>query len=112
MPTRSRKHRKPSRYRGSRINSRSCRMPPARATERAPLRSILAALLIASVLPLSSCIYVQYPAGPETPTPIPGFDAQKFEVDKLTAALSRREKSLDTMQTQAIMEYTGADQKV
>ncbi|MDO8434680.1 MAG: DUF4292 domain-containing protein [Candidatus Binatus sp.] len=90
-------------------------MPPAPAIERPAIRirgiRILAALLMASVLPLSACLYFTYPAGPEPESPIVGFDAQKFQVEKLTAALTQREKSLDTMQTQAIMEYTGSDQK-
>jgi hypothetical protein len=70
------------------------------------------ALMVASVLRLAACTVVTYPTPPEPPTPIPGFDAQKFAVQKLTWALSEREKSLDTMQTQAIMEYTGSDGKV
>ena len=70
------------------------------------------ALLVASVLPLSACFYTTYPAAPDNPKPIPPFDEQRFAVEEQTQALIQREKSLDTMQTQAIMEYTGADQKV
>src|SRR5260221_8963490 len=91
-------------------------MPPAPATNgarnRSGWRGIAIALLITATLPLSACVYVKYPKGPETPTPIPGYDAQKFDVEKLTDALSQRERSLDTMQTQAIMEYTDSNQKV
>src|SRR5260370_7195293 len=114
MPTRSRKPRRPSKYRGSRIRSRSGRMPPAWATNRghrARISRFLMALLIGTALQLSACVYFTYPKGPETPSPIPGFDAQKVEIEKLTAALNQREKSLDSMQTQAIMEYTGVDLK-
>ena len=84
----------------------------ARRRVRGRCSRIVTLLLMAAVLPLSSCIYVTYPTGPEPESPIPGFDAQKFQIEKLTAALAEREKSLDSMQTTAVMEYTGIDQKV
>ena len=92
-------------------------MPPMRATDSARGRvrcylRIVTLLLLAAVLPLASCVVVQYPKGPEPESPIPGFDAQKFQIEKLTAALAEREKSLESMQTTAVMEYTGIDQKV
>ena len=67
-------------------------------------------MLLLATLDLSACFYAQYPKGPEPETPIPGWDAGKFQAQKLTAALAERDKSLDSMQTPAIMEYTAGSQ--
>jgi len=86
-------------------------MPPAPATERLRRRKrsslvALAAMLLFAMLDFSACLYVTYETGPEPEVPIPGWDAGKYQVQKLTAALAERDKSLDSMQTPAIMEYT------
>jgi outer membrane lipoprotein-sorting protein len=86
-------------------------MPPAPATERLRRRKgsslvALAATLLSATIGFSACVYATYPKGPEPESPIPGWDAGKYQVQKLTAALAERDKSLDSMQTPAIMEYT------
>src|SRR5882757_2065443 len=105
---------KPSRSRGSRINFRSCRMPPALATKRRrrkiSLHLALAAPLLFAMLACSACFYTTYPKGPEPESPIPGWDAQKFQVTKLTAALAERDRALYSMQTPAIMDYASGGQ--
>jgi len=93
-------------------------MPPARATERArrrkPVLLLVAGVsLLLATLGTSACIVIQTaPPVPEPPTPIPGFDAGKYQVQKLIAALAERGKRLDSMQTPAVMEYTAGDQHV
>ncbi len=61
------------------------------------------------MLGLSACV-VTYPKGPDAETPIPGWDAGKYQVQKLTAALAERDRALASMQTPAIMEYTAPGQ--
>jgi outer membrane lipoprotein-sorting protein len=92
-------------------------MPPARATEPARRRkSFLLAAVVAILLPAmletSACLYISTPGVPEDETPIPGWDAGKYQVQQLTAALAERDKRLDSMQTPAVMEYTAGDQHV
>lgn len=67
-------------------------------------------MLLLAVLELSACFYVRLPPTMEPETPIPGFDAGKYQVHKLVVALGLRDKSLDSMQTPAIMEYTSSTQ--
>lgn len=90
-------------------------MPPAPATERhrrrrRSSRLALAALLLFPMLAGSGCFYTTYPKGPEPESAIPGWDAGKFQIQKLTAALSERDRALFSMQTPAIMEYTAGGQ--
>lgn len=89
-------------------------MPPALATERlrrsqGTSHAALASMLGLAMLGLSACV-VTYPTGPEPETPIPGWDAGKYQVQKLTAALAERDKLLESVQTPAIMEYTAPGQ--
>jgi outer membrane lipoprotein-sorting protein len=91
-------------------------MPPARATERARRRktvslAAVASMLLLAALETSACITVRPPPIP-APEPIAGFDAGKYQVRKLIAALAERDKTLDSMQTPAVMEYTAGDQHV
>ena len=67
-------------------------------------------MLLFATIDLSACFYMQFPKGPEAETPIPGWDAGKYQVQKLTTALAERDKSLESMQTPAIMEYTASGQ--
>ncbi len=69
-------------------------------------------MLLLATLETSACIIVRTPQIPEPETPIPGFDAGKYQVQKLTAALAERDKRLDSMQTPAVMEYTAGNQHV
>ena len=69
-------------------------------------------MLLLATLGTSACIYVQRSSFPEGVTPIPGWDANKFQARKLIAALAERDKRLDSMQTPAVMEYTAGDQHV
>jgi outer membrane lipoprotein-sorting protein len=90
-------------------------MPPARATERAWRRkSVLlaaaASMLLLATLETSACLFIGTTAPPEDQTPIPGWDANKYHVQKYVAALEERDKRLDAMQTPAVMEYTAGDQ--
>ncbi len=92
-------------------------MPPARATERAARRktvslAALASMLLLATLATSACFIVRPPPVAQPETPIAGFDAGKYQVQKLIAALAEREKRLDSMQTPAVMEYTAGDQHV
>jgi outer membrane lipoprotein-sorting protein len=90
-------------------------MPPALATERFRRRkrgsyASLAAMLLFAMLGSSACLEVRYKTAPEPEVPIPGFDAGKYQVQKLTAALAERDNSLYSMQSPAIMEYTAGSQ--
>lgn len=90
-------------------------MPPAPGTERVRRRkrishAALAAMLLFATIDLSACFYMQYPKGPEPESPIPGWDPGKYQVQKLTAALAERDRTLESMQTPAIMEYTAGGQ--
>jgi len=92
-------------------------MPPARATERALRRktaslAALASMLLLAALETSACFIVRPPPVEQPQTPVAGFDAGKYQVQKLIAALAEREKRLDSMQTPAVMEYTAGDQHV
>ena len=58
----------------------------------------------------SACFYTTYPKGPEPESPIPNWDAGKFQFEKLTAALADRDRALFSMQSPAIMEYTAPGQ--
>jgi len=91
-------------------------MPPARATERAPRRktvslAAVASMLLLATLETSACLIARPPPVGQ-PEPLAGFDAGKFQVQKLIAALAERDKRLDSMQTPAVMEYTAGDQHV
>jgi outer membrane lipoprotein-sorting protein len=70
----------------------------------------LAAPLLFAMLACSACFYTTYPKGPEPESPIPNWDAGKFQFQKLTAALADRDRALYSMQTPAIMEYTAPSQ--
>lgn len=89
-------------------------MRTARATERPSRRKycrrIAIALLMLAMPAFSACFLVTFPAPPEPESPIPGFDASKFQMQKLTDALLERGKSLNSMQTGAVMEFTSSDQ--
>lgn len=92
-------------------------MPPARATERARRGktvslAALASMLLLATLETSACFIVRPPPIAQPQTPIAGFDAGKYQVQKLIAALAERDKRLDSMQTPAVMEYTAGDQHV
>ena len=92
-------------------------MPPARATERARRRktaslAALASTLLLATLGTSACFIVRPAPIAQPQTPIAGFDAGKYQVQKLIAALAERDKRLDSMQTPAVMEYTAGDQHV
>jgi hypothetical protein len=69
-------------------------------------------MLLLATLGTSACIYVERSSFPEGVTPIPGWDANKFQAQKLTAALAERDKRLDSMQTPAVMEYTAGARHV
>ncbi len=69
-------------------------------------------MLLLATLETSACLYVSSPPVPTTPTPIPGWDAGKYQVQKMITALAQRDESLDSMQTRAVMEYTSGDQHV
>ena len=86
-------------------------MPPTPATERLRRRKIsshlaLAAPLLFAMLICSACLYTTYQKGPEPESPIPGWNAQNYQFEKLTAALADRDRALFSMQSPAIMEYT------
>jgi outer membrane lipoprotein-sorting protein len=90
-------------------------MPPTRGAERRDSlktchRIIAALIVLAMPVLFSACFWITWNAPPEPETPIPGFDADKFQVQKLTDSLAQREKSLDSMQTHAVMEYTAGGQ--
>ncbi len=68
-------------------------------------------MLLLAALETSACFIVRPPPVP-APEPVAGFDAGKFQVQKLIAALAERDKRLDSMQTPAVMEYTAGDQHV
>src|SRR5260370_18091106 len=90
-------------------------MPPALATERSRRRkkgsfASLAGLLLFAMLACSACLEVTYKTATEPEVPIPEFEAGKYQAQKLTATLAEREKSLYSMQTPAIMEYTAGSQ--
>ena len=90
-------------------------MRPTRATERSIGRTsgsnvVLAILLLGTTLTASACLWVTWPAAPTPEVPTVGFDAGKYQVQKLTAALAQRDRALDSMQTPAVMEYTAGNQ--
>jgi outer membrane lipoprotein-sorting protein len=91
-------------------------MPPAPGTKRQRRRkrsshAALAALLLFAALDLSACFfYTTYPKGPEAESAIPGWDPGKYQTEKLTAALAERDKTLDSVQSPAVMEYTAPGQ--
>ena len=69
-------------------------------------------MLLLATLETPACILVRTPPIGQPGTPIAGFDASKYQVRKLIAALAERDKRLDSMQTPAVMEYTAGDQHV
>jgi len=69
-------------------------------------------MLLLATLETSACFIVRPPPIAQPQTPIAGFDAGKYQVQKLIAALAERDKRLDSMQTPAVMEYTAGDQHV
>lgn len=68
-------------------------------------------MLLLATLETSACAIIRTPPIPE-PETLPGFDAGKYQVQKLIVALAERDKRLDSMQTPAVMEYTAGDQHV
>lgn len=87
-------------------------MRPTRATERPrplsfALRATAAALVPAAMLGLAACVTVA-PPPPAAPSAVLGAD--RLQVEQLTRALAERDKSLESMQTRAVMEYTAGDQ--
>jgi len=68
-------------------------------------------MLLLATLETSACLIARPPPVGQ-PEPLAGFDAGKFQVQKLIAALAERDKRLDSMQTPAVMEYTAGDQHV
>jgi len=92
-------------------------MPPARATERSRRQktvslAAVASMLLLATLETSACLIIQTSALPEAATPIPGWDENKYQVQKMIAALVERDKRLASMQTPAVMEYRAGDQHV
>ena len=69
-------------------------------------------MLLLATLETSACLIARPPPIGQPQTPIAGFDAGKYQVQKLIAALAERDKRLDSMQTPAVMEYTAGDQHV
>jgi len=69
-------------------------------------------MLLLATLETSACFIVRPAPIGQPQTPIAGFDAGKYQVQKLIAALAERDKRLDSMQTPAVMEYTAGDQHV
>lgn len=67
-------------------------------------------MLLFATIGFSACLEVRYAKAPEPEIPIPGFDSGKYQVQKLTTALAERDRSLVSMQTPAIMEYTAGGQ--
>lgn len=61
-----------------------CRMPSASATQRACRRKTFSLAAVAALLVLaigtSACLYI--PPIPSEPTPIPGWDENKFQVQR------------------------------
>ncbi len=52
------------------------------------------------------------PAVPEDATPIPRLDEDKYQAEKMIAALAERDRRLAGVQSPAVMEYTAGDQHV
>jgi outer membrane lipoprotein-sorting protein len=69
-------------------------------------------MLLLAMLETSACLYIETNPGPEPVTEIPGWDANKFQVQKMVAALSERDKRLVSVQSPAVMEYTAGTQHV
>src|SRR5258708_14845959 len=106
---------KPIRSLASRIRSRFCRMPPARATERARRLKTVSLAAVASVLLLamigtSACIVIHTPAVPDDATPIPGWTEDKYQAGKMIAALAERGRRLSGLQSPPVMDDTPGTQ--
>jgi outer membrane lipoprotein-sorting protein len=67
-------------------------------------------MLLLAMLETCACFYVETHPPPLPPTPIPGWNANNFQAQKMTAALAERDKRLVSMQTPAVMEYTAGTQ--
>ena len=91
-------------------------MPPARATERSRRRRTVplaaALMLLLTMLGSSGCFYIDTHPPPLPPTPIPGWDANKYQAQKMVAALAERDKRLVSVESPAVMEYTVGTQHV
>src|SRR5208337_3973081 len=92
-------------------------MPPARATDRARRRTTVslaavASMLLLAMLETSACFVIYTPPVPEAETPTPGWSENKYQVERMVAALVERDRGLACMQTPAVMEYTAGDQHV
>ena len=69
-------------------------------------------MLLLATLETSACLGIQTSSMPDSATPIAGWDANKFQVQKMIVALIERDRRLASMQTPAVMEYTAGDQHV
>jgi len=67
-------------------------------------------MLLLAMFGTSACFYT--PPIPEDETPIPGWDENKYLAGKMVSALAERDRRLASMQTPAVMEYTGPGQHV
>lgn len=79
-------------------------MPPSRATERR--FSAAAAILMAAILPVAGCATLAAQPGVKTRAEAENI---KQQADELAAALDSRSRSLVSMRTSAVMEYTTGD---
>jgi outer membrane lipoprotein-sorting protein len=92
-------------------------MPPARVTDRAQRQekfwlAAVVSMLLTAMLGASACLIVQTAPVPAPPTPIGAADQNKFQAEKMIAALVERDRRLACMETPAVMEYTAGDQHV
>ena len=69
-------------------------------------------MLLLAMLGSSGCFYIETHPPPLPPTPIPGWDANKYQAQKMVAALAERDKRLVSVETPAVMEYTVGTQHV
>ena len=69
-------------------------------------------MLLIAMLGSSGCFYIETHPPPLPPTPIPGWDANKYQAQKMVAALAERDKRLVSVETPAVMEYTVGTQHV
>ena len=69
-------------------------------------------MLLLTMLGSSGCFYIDTHPPPLPPTPIPGWDANKYQAQKMVAALAERDKRLVSVESPAVMEYTVGTQHV
>jgi outer membrane lipoprotein-sorting protein len=69
-------------------------------------------MLLLAMLGTSACVIVHTPPVPENESPTPGWTEDKYQAERMIAALVVRDRRLACVQSPAVMEYTADTQHV